>query len=382
MKLTRPGLYYLFLVAAITLSATYTKTNLLYLFNAFLIALIVLSWGLARNNAKKISVRMESPLEIFCGTPFPIRYLISNQASSSKFALRFEDPVTGQRFDLVEVPARNTVSICCETEFKIRGVRQWKYIPMTSEFPFGFFECRGQISMQQEIVVLPRPRNYTAIELPTKSGMFREGNFTAITRTASQDFASLRDYQAGDHLKRIHWKASAKTDGLIVKEYEEDLPAGVSIVMDIWPEPYEADHIHDLFETAIELTASLIWEIAHAGYLILFAHGEHFISYGRGREHALSILRVLAYLDLNKSMGDRSAVENAIEKIPGSSTAIFVFLRLREEIAQYLCQLSQIGCQVAGISVKADTLTMRPPSVELYHFQGIERDNIILEVRR
>lgn len=377
MKMTRAGIYYLVMVVVITVAATNTKINILHLFNAFLIAMLFVSWGLARVNGGNFSVRMESPPEIFSGEPFSLRYLIANTSCYSKFALRFSDPLSSQTFDLVNIPARNTAGVCCKTVLRHRGRRRWKHVEVESDFPFGFMQKKLHIPLQHEILVLPKPRRYTSLALPTKASMFRDGNFTAMTRTASQDFASLRDYQAGDNWRSIHWKATARSDELVVKEYEEDLPAGVSIVFDTWAENHAPAAIENWFETGISVTASLVWDIAHAGYLILYAHGRHLISYGRGEEHALRIMRTLAGADVGEDTRERTAVETALKQIPGSSTAIFVFFRLREEIERYLMQLSQMDCQVIGISLDAETATSRPWA-EIYSFQGFDGEDIVL----
>ena len=39
----------------------------------------------------------------------------------------------------------------------------------------------------------------------------------------------IRDYRPGDKMQKIHWKLSAKSDSLIVKEYSE--PVGFAIVI-------------------------------------------------------------------------------------------------------------------------------------------------------
>lgn len=48
----------------------------------------------------------------------------------------------------------------------------------------------------------------------------------------SQEFASHRQYMAGDELRRIDWRIYARTDRLYVKEFEEETNAPVRLLLD------------------------------------------------------------------------------------------------------------------------------------------------------
>jgi uncharacterized protein (DUF58 family) len=379
MVVTRFAKYYLLLVAVIIMAAANTKTNLLNLFTAFLLALLLLSWAFLRSNLAKVVVRLESPPEVFSDTTCPLRYLFANHGIYHKFGLCVRDPVSDYQYSIPDIPPQATLAVTHDKKFTRRGIVIWQSITVKSDFPFGFFCGELKAAVNHTLLVLPRPLPFSLIPLPNKPSMFREGGFfSSLTRTASQDFAGMREYQPGDSQKRIHWKASAKAQQLIVKEYEEDLPAGVSIVMDIFPETDGAKQAA-LFEQAIVVTASVVWQVAHLGYLILFAQGSHMVSYGRGSEHALHILRLLAQADADKDSSDRTVVEKAWRDIPRSTTAIFVFLRMRPEIAAYLQELVRCACQVVAISVAADDSYPPLPGVEAYRLRAVESELLVLE---
>lgn len=376
MFFTRFAKYYLALVAVIVMAAANTRTNLLNLFTAFMIALLLLSWAFLRSNLAHIGVHIESPPETFTDTLCPLRYLLSNHHIYCKFALQLYDKLLDHRFGVHEVPANATVAVALDKKFARRGKYHWQKIEVKSEFPFGFFRGETDLDIDHTLLVLPKPLPFSLMPLPSKPSMFREGSFfSSITRTASQDFSGMREYQTGDSPKRIHWKASAKAQQWIVKEYEEDLPAGVSIIMDMLP---EAD-AEALFEPAVTVTASVVWQVAHLGYLILFAQGRHQVSFGRGSEHALHILRLLAEADVAVDIHEREVVDKAWREIPRSTTAIFVFLRMRPELAARLAELSRCACQVVAISVAADDNYPPMPGVESYRLLGVEEQRLLLE---
>ena len=76
-----------------------------------------------------------------------------------------------------------------------------------------------------------------------------------------QDFSSLSDlrvYQEGDPIKKIHWKASAKSDELIVKNYEERGDNEVVIVLDSHKLSYKGDDEGFIEDKLVETAAAII----------------------------------------------------------------------------------------------------------------------------
>ncbi len=76
-----------------------------------------------------------------------------------------------------------------------------------------------------------------------------------------QDFSSLsnlRAYQEGDPIKKIHWKASAKSDELIVKNYEERGDNEVVLVLDSHKLSYKGDDEGFIEDKLVETAAAII----------------------------------------------------------------------------------------------------------------------------
>ncbi len=76
----------------------------------------------------------------------------------------------------------------------------------------------------------------------------------------SQDFyyfSELREYQEGDSFKKIHWKASAKKDSLVVKQYEEEGNQEVVIILDSSSDNYKKDYNRWIEDKAVEVVISL-----------------------------------------------------------------------------------------------------------------------------
>lgn len=88
---------------------------------------------------------------------------------------------------------------------------------------------------------------------------FLHGMHRSSRRGLSLDFAQHRAYQPGDDLRRIDWKAYARTDRFYVKEYDADTNAGVVFALDVSGSMDFASEGVNKFAYARMLVASLAW---------------------------------------------------------------------------------------------------------------------------
>lgn len=88
---------------------------------------------------------------------------------------------------------------------------------------------------------------------------FMHGLHRSAKKGLSLDFAEHRQYQPGDDLRRIDWKAYARTDRFYIKEYEADTNAGVLFALDVSGSMDYASAAVNKFAYARMLVASLAW---------------------------------------------------------------------------------------------------------------------------
>lgn len=88
---------------------------------------------------------------------------------------------------------------------------------------------------------------------------FMHGMHRSPRKGFSIDFAQHRGYQPGDDLRRIDWKAFARTDKFFVKEYEADTNAGVIFALDASGSMDYGSKRVTKFEYGRMLIASLAW---------------------------------------------------------------------------------------------------------------------------
>lgn len=101
-----------------------------------------------------------------------------------------------------------------------------------SSDPFGLFRFSRLIPGSGEIIVYPSTEEIATFRLP---GAELSGGSTCLIRAHSvtPNVATIRDYQPGDSLNRIHWRSTARHGRLMVKEFELDPAADIYLVLDL-----------------------------------------------------------------------------------------------------------------------------------------------------
>lgn len=113
---------------------------------------------------------------------------------------------------------------------------------------------RRQVKWTDPVELFVHPKTVQLDE--TAPGLIRdlEGITTRDLTNSDIAFHALRDYVAGDDRRYIHWKSSARTGQLMVRQFEQTrrsvLALGLSTSIDDYADPLE-------FETAISILGSL-----------------------------------------------------------------------------------------------------------------------------
>lgn len=96
----------------------------------------------------------------------------------------------------------------------------------------------------------------TARLRPSAAGLVRdlEGEITKVITNNDISFHALRAYEPGDALRNVHWRTSARTGQLMVRQYEETRRSQLVLVQVTERAQYASD---DEFELAVSVLASI-----------------------------------------------------------------------------------------------------------------------------
>lgn len=122
---------------------------------------------------------------------------------------------------------------------------------------FHLFEETIDFNNQLELKVYPRIFQIKRMTIPAAEFF---GN-VSVSQNTYEDFSSIesiRKYAPGDPVKKIHWKASAKSGDLYVKNYELSANASILFIIDGYHGSYRNDVDGRLEEKVIEVAGSVI----------------------------------------------------------------------------------------------------------------------------
>lgn len=133
-----------------------------------------------------------------------------------------------------------------------------------------------------------------------KAKIRQNGNHISTLRGRGMDFAEVRNYQAGDEIRHMEWRVTARTGRPHVKLYQEEREKPVVLLVDFSPSMLFGTHIALKSVVAARLAALLSWTVIEAGDRIgglLFSANNHYEFTPKARESSvLPLLGALSQL--------------------------------------------------------------------------------------
>jgi uncharacterized protein (DUF58 family) len=178
--------------------------------------------------------------------------------------------------------------------------------------------------VHQKISVPPEVlRQVRLIELRTRrlvNSLFA-GEYRSIFKGYGMEFAEVREYNPGDEVRSIDWNVTARMGRPFVKRYIEERELTVMLVVDLSGSSQFGTVSRFKAEMAIELAAVLTMSAVRnndrVGALLFTDHVEHVVPPGKGRRHALRIIRdVLVHQPEGKGTDIGGALEYLNRLLP------------------------------------------------------------------
>jgi uncharacterized protein (DUF58 family) len=143
-----------------------------------------------------------------------------------------------------------------------RGRHRFALEGVGSLFPFGFLRKHLSSGMRHELVVWPAPVEYRA--WGEASSRPRPAGVHVSRAGQGDDLFALRPYRTGDSHRLVHWKASARSQQLVVRQFSAEshdrFSLWVQTAAEVWVKPEQ-------FELMLGLAATLAEDLFRAGKL-------------------------------------------------------------------------------------------------------------------
>ena len=177
-----------------------------------------------------------------------------------------EDTVHGlgsARFVADRVAALRPVIARYEVLSRPRGVYKVGPAFVAVRDPLAMAEAGGTAGRVDRLVVYPAVEDLAGMPIVRGQDPTIHTTRSSYSPTGGDDFFTLREYQRGDDLRRVHWPSSAKRDELMIKQLEMPWQSRALVLLDPRAAVYETG---EDFEHAVRAAASALRHLYGTGF--------------------------------------------------------------------------------------------------------------------
>jgi len=290
---TRDGWWCVLVAIGLGVAAVNTGNNLLYLLVSLLLAIIIVSGVLSEQSMRGLELIAVEPEAIYAGHPVLFGASIANRKrrlTSYSITIERLSPGASPRFLYVaRLLAGVERLVAWEDTLSKRGRHRLAGVRITTRFPFGLFLKAGQPMLASEVIVFPAVR-------PVSPDLLRQlgaaGDKAARRRGRGTELYNLRGYRVGDDPRLIHWRSSAKTQTLMIRELEAETTEDTRLVL-VGTGARDADAL----DAALSDAASLATHLIRTGAGVELVGPGFYVRLGRGKTQLHRLLTALALYD-------------------------------------------------------------------------------------
>ncbi len=232
----------------------------------------------------------------------------------------FFSPIT-----LPDLPPGKKIRVTAQLIPFYRGCIHFSSCTLARPDPIGLFNRLLKFKNTQKIVILPKQYQLENPDLMSTRQYHPGGINFASSIGNCDEFISLRQYRPGDPLRNIHWRSFAKTNELVIKEFEDEHFVRHALIFD----SFLHSGNETLFEAGVSTASSYITSLQnYESILDLMFVGNQIYSFssGRGLAQSVKMVEILACVEAceDKTILElRPLLESNIKKFSG---AICIFL--------------------------------------------------------
>lgn len=219
------------IIALIFFATPYT--SLFFLLVAFLGVLGVLGtcWGMT--NLRRLRISLDPPPMAQAGEE---RSVVVHASTSHGTCLGLGIQLeldSGERVDAGCVPwVQDLTRIESVLAPLDRGIRRVKAVIAWSDQPLGFVRWQRRLELTRPIDLVTHPKRSAFVPRVPPSPAPAADSGSMHVASNHGVVSSVRPWRDGDDLRTVDWKASARRNDWVVREFESDASEGIELVLD------------------------------------------------------------------------------------------------------------------------------------------------------
>ena len=226
---TRFGVVFAAMVFAMLLGSLNYGASLGFALTFLLTGLGLVVMHHCHNNLLGASIKFLGAAPVFAGERAEFKIAVGNDAATARLEieLKHKEHAAGP----VDVASGGTEILRLGVATQRRGWAALERFRVETRYPAGLFRAWTWVHMETRCLVYPRPAE-PGRPLPDSASQGTSGR----PRAGDDDFAGLRTAAAGDPLQRIAWKAYARSDMLLLKEFSSGTGAPCLLDWEMLPD--------------------------------------------------------------------------------------------------------------------------------------------------
>ncbi len=211
---TKQGLVFFAILVLMLLGAMNYSNSMAFVLAFWLGSVSLVSLLYTYRNLVKLEVKLAGAEPCFAGGHAVFCLLLNNKQARQRFDIEIQNS-TGSS-SVTSVSSDDHCQINLVIPAPQRGRLQLGRVTLSSRYPLGLFRAWAYVDVEAETLVYPRPADHAPLP-QTGQGT---GERMETIEEGSDDFHGFRQYHPGDSPRHIYWKALAKEQGLMTKQFQ------------------------------------------------------------------------------------------------------------------------------------------------------------------
>ncbi len=185
---------------------------------AFMLTFLLMGVGLVATfhtyrNISQLSFRAAKTMPTFAGHLARFWVVADNRGGPARYAISLH--AGGQQPVTIDIEANNSTTALLLLPTYKRGRIPYCVATVETRFPLGLYRAWSYVKVEASCLVYPRPVAENALPLPDHY----EGGQHGVAPQGTDDFVGFRNYHPGDSMRHINWKAVARGQSLLTKQF-------------------------------------------------------------------------------------------------------------------------------------------------------------------
>jgi uncharacterized protein (DUF58 family) len=205
-----------------------------------------------------------------------------------------------------------------------RGLHKFERFQLSTSFPFGFIKRAVERRVSDSVLVFPPAAKVDPRVLSLCRAAEKTGAMMRPRRGGVDEIYGVKEYRAGDNPRWIHWRRSARTGQLVVREMTQVSPPRLLLLVDTYLDS-RSRAAHAAVERSIARAGALATHALDQGLMVglfCWSDGWHALPPNRGKRQRRDILAALARLPLNTRQPTPALMDGSYDVLESGTTPV------------------------------------------------------------